>query len=83
MKGNVDQGATIYFFCEGALAFYREIRARGIPALRSSVGNGMCATSLSDPDGYRLCVQSPADLPEGAWLLGRDIGRETVETAGT
>lgn len=62
--GKVGDGVSIYFICDDALAFYREIRARGIQASRPFVGNGMWVTSLSDPDGYRLEFESATDAPE-------------------
>lgn len=60
----VGVGVTICFICADALAFYREVRARGIQATRPFVGNGMWVTSLSDPDGYRLDFESYTDVPE-------------------
>src|SRR5215471_7824419 len=47
-------GVSICFICEDALAIYREVRARGIPASRPFVGNRMWVTSITDPDGYRI-----------------------------
>jgi lactoylglutathione lyase len=57
-------GVSICFICENAIAFYREVRARGIQASNPFVGNGMWVTSLSDPDGYRIEFESYADAPE-------------------
>lgn len=61
-------GVSVYFICEDALALYREVTGRGIPAGRPFVGNGMWVTSLSDPDGYRLHFESPTDAPEESVL---------------
>ena len=62
--GKVGEGVTIYFICEDALAIYREVSARGIQASKPFVGNGTWVTSLSDPDGYRLALESVTDAPE-------------------
>lgn len=64
-EGKVGVGVSICFICEDALAFYREVTARGIQASKPFVGNSMWVTSLSDPDGYRLEFESPTDVPEG------------------
>lgn len=63
-EGRLGEGVSICFFCEDALAIYREVTARGIRAKRPFVGNGMWVTSLSDPDGYRLDFESYTDAPE-------------------
>jgi len=57
-------GVSICFFCEDALALYREFISRGINAARPFVGNGMWVTSLSDPDGYRIDFESYTDASE-------------------
>lgn len=64
-EGKVGVGVSICFICEDALAFYREITARGMRASRPFVGNGMWVTSLSDPDGYRIDFESSTDTAEG------------------
>lgn len=61
---NVGEGVSICFVCNDALAFYREVTARGIEASRPFVGNAMWVTSLRDPDGYRLEFESLTDVPE-------------------
>jgi lactoylglutathione lyase len=63
-EGKLGVGVSICFICEDALAFYREVRSRGIQASRPFVGNGMWVTSLSDPDGYRIDFESYTDAPE-------------------
>lgn len=63
--GKVGEGVAIYFICTDALAIFREVSARGIPAARPFVGNGMWVTSLSDPDGYVIHFESQSDAPEG------------------
>lgn len=62
--GKVGEGVTIYFICDDALAVYREITARGVPAKRPFVSNGMWVTELADPDGYRLAFESVTDAEE-------------------
>jgi lactoylglutathione lyase len=57
-------GVSICFFCEDAVALWRELNARGITAERPFVGNGLWVTELSDPDGYHLLFESPTDAPE-------------------
>lgn len=64
-SGKVGEGVTIVFICEDALRIYDEVRARGLDASRPFVSNGMWLTSLSDPDGYRLDIESDTDVPEG------------------
>jgi catechol 2,3-dioxygenase-like lactoylglutathione lyase family enzyme len=63
--GSLGQGAAICFMCADAIALYHAARARGLEASRPFVGNGLWVTSLSDPDGYRLEFESPAEAPEG------------------
>lgn len=61
-------GVSICFICEDAVAFYREVIARGIQASEPFVGNGLWVTSLSDPDGYRIEFESYTDTPEDTRL---------------
>ena len=63
-SGKVGEGVSICFMCKDALAFYREVRSRGVAASTPFVGNAMWVTSLRDPDGYRLDFESPTDVPE-------------------
>jgi len=63
-EGKLGQGVSICFVCKDAVAFYREVTARGISAGRPFVGNGMWVTSLTDPDGYRIDFESYTDVPE-------------------
>lgn len=64
----VGLGVSINFTCVDAVAFYRELRSRGVEARRPSVGNGWWVTQTTDPDGYRLFFQSPTDAPEESVL---------------
>jgi hypothetical protein len=43
---------------------HHEALARGLEASRPFVGNGLWVTSLTDPDGYRLEFESPAEFPK-------------------
>lgn len=73
--GKLGQGVTICFQCRDALAIYREVTRKGIPASRPFVGNGMWVTSLTDPDGYRLDFESPTNAPEeSAYIEGGVAG---------
>ncbi len=61
---NKGEGVSLFFFCDDAVGYYRNLRNRGIDASEPHVGNGMWVTSMSDPDGYNLYFQSPTDVPE-------------------
>lgn len=63
-EGKLGLGVSICFILKDALAYYHELRARGIDASRPFVGNGMWVTSVTDPDGYRLDFESLTDVPE-------------------
>ena len=70
--GTLGLGVSVCFICENALAFYREVTARGIEASRPFVGNGMWVTSLTDPDGYRIEFESQTDAPEETEYDGQE-----------
>jgi GNAT superfamily N-acetyltransferase len=57
-------GVSINFICSDAIAYYKEVIARGIEAGRPFVGNSMWVTRVTDPDGYDLYFESPTDAPE-------------------
>ena len=61
---NKGEGVSLFFFCDDAVAYYRDVRSRGIDASEPQVGNGMWVTSMADPDGYNLYFQSVTDVPE-------------------
>jgi ketosteroid isomerase-like protein/catechol 2,3-dioxygenase-like lactoylglutathione lyase family enzyme len=63
-RTTLGDGVAVYFLCDDAVALYRELTARGIPAKRPFVGNSMWVTSVPDPDGYQLFFESPTDAPE-------------------
>jgi hypothetical protein len=67
-EGKLGQGVSICLLCADALAIYREVTSRGIQASRPFVGNGMWVTSLCDPDGYRIELESPTSEPEDTVL---------------
>ena len=62
--GKVGEGVSLWFICDDAVAIWRALRERGVDASEPQVGNGMWATTLADPDGYRLNFESPTDVPE-------------------
>ena len=63
-EGKVGEGVAIFFLCDDALAFYRQVKARGVEAKRPFVGNGCWVVGLVDPDGYKLDFESRTDAPE-------------------
>jgi lactoylglutathione lyase len=63
-EGKLGLGVSVCFQCKDALAIYRDLIRRGIPAKNPFVGNGMWDTSTSDPDGYKIHFESPTDVPE-------------------
>ena len=65
---NKGEGVMLCFFCADAVAFYRQIRERGIELSEPQVGNRLWVTEMSDPDGYELLFESPTDTPEGTRL---------------
>jgi catechol 2,3-dioxygenase-like lactoylglutathione lyase family enzyme len=67
-ESRLGEGVSIVFTCEDALAIYREVTSRGIEASEPQVLNHLWATTLSDPDGYRIEFESPTDVPEDTKL---------------
>jgi lactoylglutathione lyase len=57
-------GVSVCFFCEDALAIYRDALAKGLSPKRPFVGNTLWVVSFVDPDGYRIDFESPTDVPE-------------------
>jgi catechol 2,3-dioxygenase-like lactoylglutathione lyase family enzyme len=64
------EGVSICIMCEDAIALYRELDGRSVDASRPFVGNGLWVTSVTDPDGFRLDFESPANAPEGTQYEG-------------
>lgn len=62
--GVLGEGVSVYFICDDAIAVYRDLRVRGVPAARPVVGNGMWVTTVTDPNGYKLYFESQTDAPE-------------------
>jgi lactoylglutathione lyase len=54
-------GLSVVFMCEDAIAIYRDVTSRGIEASEPQVLNNLWATTLHDPDGYRIEFESPTD----------------------
>jgi catechol 2,3-dioxygenase-like lactoylglutathione lyase family enzyme len=67
-KGKLGEGILLCFQCEDAVALYHEFRSRSIEAEEPFVGNSMWVTVLRDPDGYKLDVESPTNVPEDTTL---------------
>ena len=61
---NKGEGVSLFFFCDDAVAYYKQISSRGVDASEPQVGNRMWVTSVSDPDGYNLSFESATDVPE-------------------
>ena len=62
--GKLGVGVSVCFMCEDAIAYYKELKSRGVGAERPFVGNRCWVTSVTDPDGYRLDFESQTDAPE-------------------
>lgn len=58
------EGVSICIMCEDAIGLYHELKGRGVDASRLFVGNGLWVTGVTDPDGFRIEFESPADAPE-------------------
>jgi lactoylglutathione lyase len=67
-ENKLGEGVALWFQCGDAIALYHEFVSRGIAATEPQVGNGLWDTRLSDPDGYWLHFESPADAPEETML---------------
>jgi predicted enzyme related to lactoylglutathione lyase len=72
LLGKVGTGVSICFQCEDALAYYREVKSRGIATQTPFMGNAMWVVDITDPDGYRLSFESPTDVPEETELSETD-----------
>ena len=64
IHGDPSTGVAIYFICEDALAIYRDLISRSVPASEPEVLNSLWVTSMQDPDGYNIHFESPTDIPE-------------------
>jgi catechol 2,3-dioxygenase-like lactoylglutathione lyase family enzyme len=64
IRGKFGNGVSICFMCKDALAIYREVTARGIPAKEPFVGNHLWVVGVTDPDGYQIDFESPTDVRE-------------------
>jgi len=52
---------TLFFGCPDVDAAYGELAARGLAVEKPTIRDyGMKQLSLTDPDGFKLCFQSPA-----------------------
>ena len=65
-------GVIFCIFCDDVIPLYAGFVENGIKASVPQVGNGLWATTLMDPDGYRLDFESPTDEPEDTkWSAGK------------
>ncbi len=58
------EGVSICFQCKDALALYRSFLSHGLEPRQPFVGNAMWVVTISDPDGYKLDFESPANIAE-------------------
>ncbi|MBV9884834.1 MAG: VOC family protein [Sphingomonadaceae bacterium] len=69
-SGEVGEGVSICIMCDDARELYRELRSKAVDASQPFVGNGLWVTSVTDPDGFRLDFESPAEEPEDTQYSG-------------
>ncbi len=62
---NQGAGVSIYFMCDDALKIWEELMSHGITVEEPFVGNRFWVVPLTDPDGYNIVFESPADEAEG------------------
>jgi|SRR5450432_1106125 glyoxylase I family protein len=61
-RNDVHQDVTLYFGCPDVDAAYAHLRAKGISAKEPKIAPyGMKQLYLTDPDGYQICFQWPAN----------------------
>lgn len=65
---NKGEGVNLFFFCDDAVGYYKDLKNRGVEASEPTVGNGMWVTHIHDPDGYELSFESSTDVAEGTKL---------------
>jgi lactoylglutathione lyase len=58
------QGVSINHMCHDAIAYYREVTARGGSMTEPQVGNRLWNTNICDPDGWSFWYASPTDVDE-------------------
>ena len=58
-------GVSICFTCNDSLSLYKEFLQNQLFPQEPFVGNNLWVVELTDPDGYRICFESPTDVPEG------------------
>jgi uncharacterized glyoxalase superfamily protein PhnB len=68
LAGTVGLGVSLNFQCDDAVAFYDNVRSRGLNAEEPFVGNGLWVMSLTDPDGFQLYFSSATDVAEETLL---------------
>jgi uncharacterized glyoxalase superfamily protein PhnB len=65
------EGVTLCLFPNDAVAFYRTIEPRGLNPSEPVVSNSLWGFELTDPDGYKLLIESPTGTPESTKLSER------------
>jgi uncharacterized glyoxalase superfamily protein PhnB len=64
------RGVTLYFVCDDVDAFFEEVSSRGLEVDPPTVAYyGMRQLYVPEPNGYRVCFESPVEAQ--AWLAAR------------
>jgi lactoylglutathione lyase len=58
-SGKRGEGISLCVKCQDALAFQKEVTAKGIATQEPFEGNDLWWVNIVDPDGYELTYQSP------------------------
>jgi glyoxylase I family protein len=67
VRVSAHRDTALFFGCADVDAAYTYLREKGISASTPVVqGYGMKQVYLKDPDGYELCFQCPAPVPQNA-----------------
>lgn len=70
------QGVSIFHMCHDAIAYYREVTARGGSMAEPQVANRLWETNTRDPDGWNLAYESPTDVDEETRLSEVEVEGE-------
>lgn len=64
-EGKRGEGVSVCFMCDDSLAIYDHLLEQGLSCTTEPfVGNNLWVVSLTDPDGYQICFESPTDVQE-------------------
>ena len=69
-SAKLGKGVSICFICDDAIAYYKELKSRGVDARTPFVGNAAWVTQVTDPDGYELFFESNTNEPEESVYIG-------------